>query len=868
MPRLTVGAHIQTGQTILDHGITDLLVHMTPAGPMLYSTSGPSGGVAAFTVGANGTLSLSDFTHFDPALSTSIMDRLTLLETASGPRLVVAGDPDAGLTALALDGSGQIGGQTTLSGLIGVDTKVLDIDQMGGNTLFLAKPGAGSIQAYSFDATNPNGALSRQFTLADTPSIYADSVFSLAAVPLAGASFLIGASLTEQGVTAYRVSPTGLTATGNLGIAEGIGIMTPTALETTTLGGRSFVLVGSAPGDGMGQSGAITVMQLLSDGSLAPTDHVIDTRATRFGMLQSLEVIEAGGFTYVVAGGGDDGISLFVLLPNGRLHLMDVIADDFNIGLENITAITSMRTANRVDIFVSSQISAGVTTLAFDAAGNGHMRMATAAGGDLIGSGMDDILIGGSGNDRITGGQGTDIIEDGAGNDTLTGGAGADRFILRADGVRDTITDFEPGRDRLDLSGWPFLYDPSQLTIIPTFDGALVIWRNELLTIQTQLGVSLSAAQVIAAVIATPERSPIQFTLPEDSPPSPTAGPDDLTGTDGSDTIDGLGGNDTINGLGGDDRLFGGAGDDMLNGGAGIDFIRGGDGDDRIEGGTQADNLGGDNGNDTILGGQGVDVLFGGLGNDRLIGGADDDRLFGQIGNDQLFGEGGNDLLVGDKGFDFIRGGDGNDRIEGGDQADNLGGDNGNDTILGGQGVDFILGGAGNDRLIGGTDDDRLFGQTGNDQLFGEEGNDILRGEQGFDFIRGGDGNDWIEGGTQADNLGGDSGNDTILGGQGIDFILGGAGDDHIDGGTDNDRMFGQDGSDTFIFADGHGADTILDFDAIDTLEQIDLSGITALAGFADYSAFAASGAVTASGGDVLIDTGGGNSILLAGVSL
>ena len=733
MPRLTVGAHVQTGQTILDHGITDLLVHMTPAGPMLYSTSGPSGGVAAFTVGANGALSLSDFTHFDPALSTSIMDRLTLLETASGPRLVVAGDPDAGLTALALDGIGQIGGQTTLSGLIGVDTKVLDIDQMGGNTLFLAKPGAGSIQAYSFDATNPNGALSRQFTLADTPSIYADSVFSLAAVPLAGASFLIGASLTEQGVTAYRVSPTGLTATGNLGIAEGIGIMTPTALETTTLGGRSFVLVGSAPGDGMGQSGAITVMQLLSDGSLAPTDHVIDTRATRFGMLQSLEVIEAGGFTYVVAGGGDDGISLFVLLPNGRLHLMDVIADDFNIGLENITAITSMRTANRVDIFVSSQISAGVTTLAFDAAGNGHMRMATAAGGDLIGSGMDDILIGGSGNDRITGGQGADIIEDGAGNDTLTGGAGADRFILRADGVRDTITDFEPGRDRLDLSGWPFLYDPSQLTIIPTFDGALVIWRNELLTIQTQLGVSLSAAQVIAAVIATPERSPIQFTLPEDSPPGPTAGLDDLTGTDGSDTIDGLGGNDTINGLGGDDRLFGGAGDDTLN------------------------------------------------------GGADDDRLFGQIGNDQLFGEGGNDLLIGDQGFDFIRGGDGDDRIEGGDQADNLGGDNGNDTILGGQGVDVLFGGLGNDRL---------------------------------------------------------------------------------DGGADNDRLFGQFGADTFIFADGHGQDTIGDFNALNALEKIDLSGITALGVYADFNALNASGAVTTSGGGVLIDTGGGNSILLAGVSL
>ena len=717
MPRLTVGAHVQTGQTILDHGITDLLVHMTPAGPMLYSTSGPSGGVAAFTVGANGALSLSDFTHFDPALSTSIMDRLTLLETASGPRLVVAGDPDAGLTALALDGIGQIGGQTTLSGLIGVDTKVLDIDQMGGNTLFLAKPGAGSIQAYSFDATNPNGALSRQFTLADTPSIYADSVFSLAAVPLAGASCLIGASLTEQGVTAYRVSPTGLTATGNLGIAEGIGIMTPTALETTTLGGRSFVLVGSAPGDGMGQSGAITVMQLLSDGSLAPTDHVIDTRATRFGMLQSLEVIEAGGFTYVVAGGGDDGISLFVLLPNGRLHLMDVIADDFNIGLENITAITSMRTANRVDIFVSSQISAGVTTLAFDAAGNGHMRMATAAGGDLIGSGMDDILIGGSGNDRITGGQGADIIEDGAGNDTLTGGAGADRFILRADGVRDTITDFEPGRDRLDLSGWPFLYDPSQLTIIPTFDGALVIWRNELLTIQTQLGVSLSAAQVIAAVIATPERSPIQFTLPEDSPPGPTAGPDDLTGTDGSDTIDGLGGNDTIDGLGGDDRLFGGAG---------FDRLIGGDGDDSLLGGDQADNLYGDAGNDTLSGDDGNDRLFGGAGADSLLGGEGRDLLIGENSEDTLDGGAGDDRLFGGAGFDLLRGGDGDDSLDGGAQADNLFGDFGNDTLDGGDGFDRLFGGAGNDLLIAGGGNDALFAEAGNDTLEGGEGNDRL----------------------------------------------------------------------------------------------------------------------------------------------
>ncbi|WP_439136450.1 calcium-binding protein [Roseicyclus sp.] len=885
MPRLTVGAQVQTGQTILDHGITDLLLHMTDTGPMLYTTSGPTGGIAAFTIGGNGTLSLSDFTHFDPALSHAIMDRLTLLETVNGPSLVVAGDPDAGLTALTLDGAGRIGGQSQLSGLLGVDSKVLDLDQMGGNMLFLANPGIGSIQAYSIDANDPNGTLSRQFTVTDTPAIYADSVFAIDAITLAGDSYLIGASRTEQGVTAYRVTPTGLIATGNLGVAEGIGMMTPTALETITIGGRSFVLVASAPGDGMGQSGAITVMQLLSDGSLAATDHVIDTKAMRFGMVQSLEVVEAGGFTYVLAGGGDDGMTLFLLLPNGRLHLMDVLADDFGIGLENITAITTMRTASRVDIFVSSQISAGVTTLAFDAAGNGQMRMATAAGGDLVGSGMDDILIGGSGDDRIMAGQGADIIEDGAGNDTLTGGAGADRFILRADGGRDTITDFEAGRDRLDLSGWPFLYDPSQLTIQPTFNGALVIWRNELLVLQTQMGTPLSAAQVIAAVITAPDRSPIQFTLPED-PTGPTEGADSLDGTSGADVIDGLGGNDTIDGLGGDDTI---------TGGAGFDRLIGGNGDDSLSGGAQADNLFGDVGNDTLDGEAGNDRLFGGLGHDSLIGGEGGDLLIGDGGNDTLNGGADDDRLFGGTGFDLLHGGAGADQLDGGAQADNLYGEAGNDTVLGGDG---------NDRLFGGEGDDSLSGSTGNDALFGEAGHDTLTGDTGFDLLRGGNGDDSLSGGGQADNLFGDFGDDTLDGGDGFDRLFGGAGHDlllggggpdalfaeagndtliggdgddrlyagggfdRLEGGAGNDQLWGNFNWDIFIFADGHGQDTIGDFEARNPWERIDLSQISALSGFADYTAFAATGAVTTTAGGVLIDTGSGNSILLSGVTL
>ena len=350
-------------------------------------------------------------------------------------------------------------------------------------------------------------------------------------------------------------------------------------------------------------------------------------------------------------------------------------------------------------------------------------------------------------------------------------------------------------------------------------------------------------------------------------------------GTEMADTLIGDAGDNFLDGRGGDDIIDGGAGDDVIVGGDN-DTIEGGDGNDTVRlGGLAADySVSTVDGITTILSSTEALTLTG----VEFVEFADEtvdlnpaptptegpDNLTGTDGNDTIDGLGGDDTIAGGAGFDFIRGGDCDDRIEGSTQADNLGGDNGNDTILGGQGVDVLFGGLGNDRLFGGADDDRLFGQIGNDQLFGEGGNDLLVGDQGFDFIRGGDGNDRIEGGDQADNLGGDNGNDTILGGQGVDVLFGGLGNDRLIGGADNDRLFGQFGADTFIFADGHGQDTIGDFNALNALEKIDLSGISALGVYADYDALNASGAVTTSGGGVLIDTGGGNSILLAGVSL
>jgi len=83
-------------------------------------------------------------------------------------------------------------------------------------------------------------------------------------------------------------------------------------------------------------------------------------------------------------------------------------------------------------------------------------------GGDdrLYGGGQDDRLVGGPGADRLGGGRGDDALIGGAGRDrldgragrdALEGGGGADVFVLRVGGGRDAVSDFDAGRDVVDV---------------------------------------------------------------------------------------------------------------------------------------------------------------------------------------------------------------------------------------------------------------------------------------------------------------------------------------------------------------------------------------------------------------------------------
>ncbi|MGB3406583.1 MAG: calcium-binding protein [Jannaschia sp.] len=76
----------------------------------------------------------------------------------------------------------------------------------------------------------------------------------------------------------------------------------------------------------------------------------------------------------------------------------------------------------------------------------------------LRGGSGDDLLVGGRGRDVLFGGSGDDTLISGRDQDMLTGGDGKDVFVFTStfdtgmDSKRDIITDFERGKDLIDLS--------------------------------------------------------------------------------------------------------------------------------------------------------------------------------------------------------------------------------------------------------------------------------------------------------------------------------------------------------------------------------------------------------------------------------
>jgi Ca2+-binding RTX toxin-like protein len=751
MAALEFRTALATGQQALDTAVGDIaLVHLD-GGLFAYAASGADGGLSAWELQEGKAAQLTDTLSFPAGLVSGPGD-VAAVTLDGETRLMVGGDGSS-LAGFALDAeSGEIGALelTALSGTTARFAAMAALDTGDAALLFVADSDAGRITAYSLNGDGCERTASIASASGSTPV--------MATLSYGGQDYLFTACPLSQSVSSYRIGADGgsLTFASQTGAALGLGIAAPTALATAETPDGAYLLLGAAG------SSSISVIQITESGALVPTDHVIDTLDTRFAQIQSLEAVTVGERTYVIAGGGDDGLSLFTLLPGGKLLCLDSLADSDATALANVSTIAAAQIGDEVQILAASQSEPGLTQLGFSVADQGLVLEGGAAAGRLSGGAKDDLIAGGAGADRLSGQGGDDILLDGAGADTLSGGAGADIFVFTEDGARDLVTDFHPGEDRLDLSQLTMCYDPTQLEVTPTANGAVLDWFGEELELWRDGGGSICRAEVLDAILAGPDRPALSV----GQNLSGCAGADHLTGTDSGDVL---------RGLAGPDWLDGGAGNDQLSGGAGFDTIFAGTGDDTVTGG---------NGRDRAYLGLGADLFL----DNGQTGLAGRDTVWAGAGSDTILGGGGNDAFHGLAGADRILGGPGDDRIWGDDGADRLNGGAGNDTVWGGKGADTAFLGAGNDRFHDTTQ----------------------AGPAGADTVYGGTGNDTIATGGGADRLDGGAGADHLYGGAGADWLFGGTGADTLAGGVGDDRLTGGAGADCFVFTGG--ADRVTDF--------------------------------------------------------
>ena len=232
-----------------------------------------------------------------------------------------------------------------------------------------------------------------------------------------------------------------------------------TGIEEVSSGGfAGFRLVGSGSSDTMNLSSLIlTGVTAISGGGGNDT------------------ITGSAGADTIIGGSGNDSLSGGA---GNDLFLVGTGAgtDRFNGGTETDVVQAS---ADNVSLTVTSTTFTGIEEVS--SGGFGGFRLVGSSSADTINlagitlTGVTQIA-GGSGNDTITGSFGDDVILGGAGRDRMTGGDGNDSFVFSAasdsnGSTFDTITDFQDGADKINLSAIDAITSSSGVDDAFTFIG-------------------------------------------------------------------------------------------------------------------------------------------------------------------------------------------------------------------------------------------------------------------------------------------------------------------------------------------------------------------------------------------------------------
>ncbi|WP_235937860.1 hypothetical protein [Pseudoroseicyclus tamaricis] len=355
-------------------GVTDLWVETGPEGPILYTVSEQGRAVSTW-LAKDGAFTAVDKASLPASYTPGVDASVTVVEVAGMELVCITGLQDEGARLYRTDAAGEIysfPGANPFAALPD-DVSHATLLEVGGRLyVYGLRPGCDAISTWE---VTPSGALSAvSLPAPERNAATGPGLADVAALHMHGADWLVGASSNLDAMVLFRIGADGVPEeTGRVWNLTGVGLESPSTIVTAEIGGHGYAVMGSCV------TSTLTVAEIMPDGALRVTDHVLDSRDTRFQWVSTLEAIEIGGRVYIVAAGGDDGITLMELLPGGRLLTLAVLEDQLDTGLFCISDVALSEAADGgIDIFVSSGLEPGLTWLHADLPSAGRSEAAAA----------------------------------------------------------------------------------------------------------------------------------------------------------------------------------------------------------------------------------------------------------------------------------------------------------------------------------------------------------------------------------------------------------------------------------------------------------------------------------------------------------
>ena len=477
-----------------------------------------SDALAVWQLGADGSLTLtgsvSKATH--PSYLLDSVYRVTTVTV--GAKTFVVAATESGDSAISVYELTAAGGLllTSQNQVANLAARGLHGVQIDGAAWVLAGSGFnnGSLMGWQVLA---DGSLMLQAVFAD-PALFGRFT-DITTTMIDGVPFVLASDFNTGRIGVFSLSATdGFTLVQSL--ANPAVMAGASGLTVAESGGRLFVLVAS-------QSSSTVSSIEIGGGDDAIVGTMGDDRVVGLGgdddiMLKAGNDLAYGGAGDDVISGragrdtlfGGDGADLLIGGAGNDVLEGGAGADTLIGGLNIDTAAYGASPgAVRVDLaagtaagaHASGDILLQITHLTGSRfgdrlGGDGQANLLRGAGGNdtLLGQDGDDTLEGGLGQDMMYGGAGADRLIGGAGNDTLSGGAGADVFVLATRSGADTVTDFAPGVDTLDLRATAvtsFAQLQGLMALVP--GGTLITIGSDSVLLQGVLPGALQAGDVL-----------------------------------------------------------------------------------------------------------------------------------------------------------------------------------------------------------------------------------------------------------------------------------------------------------------------------------------------------------------------------------